>query len=536
MAKFNVRSTLSPVVSAVQSVRTPNTLTYEGGDGYTRDPQSELFVLATTQLHGEGSFYEKALDRDDRFCRLVRNCFTIDADWTARLLRWLRSEGNIRTAAIVGAAEYTAEFLVHYPDGVASQDTPSPRQVIASVLERADEPGELLAYWVSKYGRKIPKPIKRGIADAITSHDLAPGLYTERSFLKYDTASSGFRFGDVIELTHPIAGSPRQSDLFRHAINVRHGRGEEIPESLKTLQARRNLLAVPVAERRAVLGDPARIADAAMTWESLGPWLQGPMDAAAWESIIPSMGYMALLRNLRNFDEAHISDEVAATICARLADPDQVARSRQFPFRFYSAYRAAPTLRWGRALEKALDLSLTNIPALGGRTLILVDTSGSMHSAFSKDGTLMRWDAAALFGIALGMRCAQADVVSFSDWVIPFKLTRGGSVLRQVEQWHSGGWFQGRGTQTSAALRATYAGHDRVVILTDEQAFYDDRGVSNGVPAAVPLYTWNLAGYRAGHAPSGADNRHTFAGLTDQHFRTIALLETRQSAASWPFC
>ena len=66
-------------------------------------------------------------------------------------------------------------------------------------------------------------------------------------------------------------------------------------------------------------------------------------------------------------------------------------------------------------LEQALGHSLANVPSLGGRTLVLVDTSWSMHDAFSKDGTLKRWDAAVIFGVALALRCASADVVSFAS-------------------------------------------------------------------------------------------------------------------------
>src|SRR5690606_38818577 len=82
-----------------------------------------------------------------------------------------------------------------------------------------------------------------------------------------------------------------------------------IPESLRLLRARAELLALPVAERRGVLADPGRLTAAGMTWEAVAGWLQGPMDAEAWAAVIPSMGYMALLRNLRNFDEARIPDD-----------------------------------------------------------------------------------------------------------------------------------------------------------------------------------------------------------------------------------
>ena len=87
------------------------------------------------------------------------------------------------------------------------------------------------------------------------------------------------------------------------------------------------------------------LAEVGMTWEALARCLQGPMDANAWCAVIPSMGYMALLRNLRNFDEAGVPDEVAEQVAARLAAPEQVARARQFPMRFWVAYWSVPSLR-----------------------------------------------------------------------------------------------------------------------------------------------------------------------------------------------
>src|SRR6185312_4394114 len=159
---------------------------------------------------------------------------------------------------------------------------------------------------------------------------------------------------DVIELTHPTPVTSWQGGLFRHAIDRRHDRAASVPHGLSTIAARAGLMALPVADRRAVLADPRRLAAAGLTWESLAGWLQGPLDAAAWQAMIPSMGYMALLRNLRNFDDAGVPDHVAEQVAARLADPAQVTASRQLPMRFLSAYRAAPSLRWAAALDRAL--------------------------------------------------------------------------------------------------------------------------------------------------------------------------------------
>jgi len=542
MARFNQRGTrptaVSPVTTTGETART-----HEGGVGHLRDARSELYLLAVSNMVGTDTFYEDGNGRDDRYERLVRQLAVEDPEWSAGLLGWLRGEGNMRTAAIVGAAEFVKARLDAGPESLRNYGTTGlNRKVVASVLQRPDEPGELLAYWTSRYGRRIPKPVKRGIEDALGE------LYTERSLLKYDTDSKGFRFGDVIELVHPAPSALWQGDLFEHAIDRRHNRDKPIPESLQLLHTRAEIAKWDVEKRRALLARPDAadfLKHAGMTWEALAGWLQGPMDKTAWEAAIPSMGYMALLRNLRNFDQAGVSDEVAETVARKLADPEQVARSRQLPMRFYSAYRAAPSLRWGHALEKALTLSLDNIPALPGRTLVLVDTSSSMEDTFSKDGTLMRWDAAALFGIALGQRCAQADVVSFSSSryymsdppgakTKAFPLQRGESVLRAVGRWKDGGWFLGGGTDTALALRQEFKAHDRVVIVTDEQAGHDLTEVDRSIPQTTPMYTWNLAGYEAGHAPSGKSQRHTFGGLTDAAFRTIPLLEAGQHT-SWPW-
>ncbi|MFJ3445071.1 TROVE domain-containing protein [Streptomyces sp. NPDC086081] len=525
MARFNGKAARARPVSRVTS--TGRVLrTYEGGRGRERDARSELFLLAVSNFVSQQTFYESGADRDDRFRRLVRDLAVGDPEWTAGLLGWLRGAGNLRTASVVGAAEYVKARL----DAGATAG-PSNRRVVDSVLRRPDEPGELLAYWTATHGRNVPKPVKRGIADAVRR------LYHDKALLKYDTAAKGYRFGDVLNLTHaaPDPDKPWQGELFRYALDRRHHPDTAVPPaSSRTLAAHRALMALPVAERRAAVtaeGGAERLAEAGMTWEALAGWLQGPMDKAAWEAVIPSMGTMALVRNLRNFDEAGVSDEVAERVAARIADPAEVARSRQFPFRYLAAYQHAPSLRWSYALERALGHSLANVPVLPGRTLVLVDRSGSMFwSRLSDRSELNRADAAAIFGTALALRAEHADLVEFGTTSDHVRFRRGESVLRILDRFRSLG-----GTDTTEAVRRHYDRHDRVLIVTDEQYTHHHLGDPAGqVPADVPVYTWNLAGYRAGHGPSGTGNRHTFAGLSDAAFRMVPLIEASRDA-DWPW-
>ena len=519
------------LMSPVRAVR--RALTHEGGSAYQRDVKGELFLLAITNMVGEDTFYEAAGERDQRFRDLVHAAVAEDADWVARFVPWLRDVANMRSASVVIAVEYVRA------------GGPSGRRVVDSAMARADEPAEVLAYYTSRYGRALPQPIKRGVADA------ARRLYTQRAALKYDGQSRAWRMADVLELTHVKPRDDAQSALFRYLLDRRHGRDVVVPESLPMIRANVELLALPVDERRAwvdMAAESSAVADqlaaAGMTWESLSGWVQGSMDKAAWEAMIPSMGYMALLRNLRNFDEAGVGDDVAATVAAKLSDPREVARSRQFPYRFYSAFEAAPSLRWAYALERALESATGNIPAFDGRTLVLVDTSGSMSQrAFSRHSKMTPVTAAALFGVVMAKRGNAVDLHGFADGVFDHRVHRSGSVLKEVERFTARIGEVGHGTRIAEALRATYRRHGRVVIVSDMQTFPDTTWSGNGrfttvaadaVPQRVPVYAFNLGGYQATVLDAGRRNRHEFGGLNDATFKMLNLLESRTSAG-WPF-
>lgn len=522
MSRFNKRPS-GLLVPNQPIVSTPSVTARTGNNapGFVRDAKGELFLLAVSNFVGQDKFYESGKAGDNRFKALVQQVAQEDPAWMIRFLPWLRNEANMRTASIVGAIHAARMMLV--------TKRPGGRQLLASVLQRADEPGEALAFYMQEYGRNIPKPIKRGVADA------ASRLYNEFNTLKYDTASHGIRFGDVLELTHASPEREFQQVLFKHLIDRRHGR-DEIPSSLTTLHNNAKLRERVAAGGHQFLLDSGLLKGAGMTWEDALS-LAGnkvPKDKL-WEAMIPNMGYMALLRNLRNFDEAGVSDKTATWVGVQLASPEKVAYSRQLPMRFLSAFRSVSNVRWHVALEHALQASLANIPEFPGRTLILIDTSGSMGDKMSDRSELQRWDAAAIFGLALSQRCEKADVYSFSNRVLEFPLAKGASLLVMLEAFKRG-YFQGMGTATAHAVQTTFRGHQRVIILTDEQANYHGYGdVTAGViPAHIPVITFNLAGYKVGHMESGTPTRITIGGLSDQAFKLLPVLE-RRAAGHWPF-
>lgn len=581
MSKFNTKPDLfgragagagaSPIVVDRRS----SARTSEGAPAFTRSDRGQLFLTCTAGFIAENKFYETgdqtvervrtltaSIATEAKGRRTLAGAFTGKAvdtttgrvhaeepdtglEWLLPFVTWLRRKGNMRTAPIVVACEAVHARL---KAGIKGGN----RELISAALLRADEPGELIAYWRSRFGRTIPSCVKRGIGDTL------PKLYTEYSALKYDTSAHGVRFGDVLDITHWTHGAGGEfpnDELYRNTLHTwlldrRHNRADasdldRLGGQLPMVAARARLESIPVADRRALVGSAhldTWMREAGVTWEWLSGWLSDGkgMDAAAWEAVIPTMGYMALLRNLRNFDQAGVSDKVAAQVAAKLADPEQVARCKQFPFRFLSALREAPSLRWGHALDKALTLSTANVPVLPGKTLILVDTSGSMDAPMSGKSTVSCVDAAALFGTALAFRNqGNVDLAGWATGTYTHTITRGGSLIGEVKKFTGRAGSVGHGTDLAQALAKTFrrGEHARVFVFSDMQimadGWYGGRdAVNRYVPAEVPVYSWNLVGYAS--AMTAGTNRHELGGLTDATFRLVPVIEAAQ-AGVWPW-
>lgn len=525
----------------LKTKKTATTTTYEGAPAFEPKLKTELFQLAVSNMVGEQTFYEKADARDTRFADLVHRVAVKDPAWMLGFIGFLRGTANMRTASIVAAAEAVKARLdaghgtVHPGAKVIEleADPVTSRKIIDAALMRADEPGELLAYWLANHGRNVPKPVKRGLADA------AKRLYNEYSLLKYDTASHGVRFGDVLDLVHPTPATLWQGELFKYAIDRRHGRDETpsasglLPMAARRDEWRKNAQAPKISAKLLDgLLDDEVLKGAGMTWEDALSTLGGKVDKAKlWEAMIPNMGVMALIRNLRNFDEAGVSDKAAQHVIARLTDPAQIAKSRQLPFRFYTAYTQAPSDRWKHALGIALDLACANVPALPGRTLVLIDTSASMTNCnISEKSKVTAAQAAAVLGIVLAKRCG-AEVHGWATGTYRHDLVKGQNAMQGVDAFLKRTGEAGHGTDIRQALRL-YSGHDRVFLLSDMQGMgYSFHGTSANpdmgglIPAHVPLYTFVLNGYGRTPIVTGTPNRHALAGFGDSTFKIVPLLE-----------
>jgi hypothetical protein len=305
---------------------------------------------------------------------------------------------------------------------------------IAEVISRADELTELLAvYW--RNGKcPISKQMKLGLAKAFLKFD-------EYQLAKYNR-DGAIKLRDVLFLCHAKPLNKEQADLFLRLTN--------------------NTLATPD------------------TWEVA---LSGGADKKqAFTRLLQEgkLGYMALLRNLRNMEQVGVDrDLVKDALLSRKG------AQRVLPFRFTAAARACPA--YEAALDKAMMFSIEALPKLDGTTIVLVDVSGSMDAKLSVKSDLTRADAAAT--LASIINADDLRVFSFSERTVEVPARKGMAGVEAILK-------SQRHYSTNLREALDYVNtlkHNRLIVITDEQA-------SSRIPAPVckNAYMINVASARNG--------------------------------------
>lgn len=397
----------------------PAARTHEGGAGVPpKNPLAELRRAVASCLLWENAFYEEGVDIADRIAALVAQ---LGADEVSNLAVEARTGLKLRHAPLWLLA------------GLAKAGKGAKADTYPQVIKRADEMGELIAMHWKDGKRPLPAAMKRGIAEAFGAFDAYQlGKYNRKVAVSLK---------DVLRLVHPKPKSDEQAALWKGIID-------------------------------GTLASPD-------TWEVA--LSSGADKKETFERLIRDgkLGYLALLRNLRNMADAGCDNGlVRDAILARKGAHNVL------PFRFIAAARAAP--QFEPALDEALTSQIDGLPVLSGTTVVLVDVSGSMNDKLSSRSDLTRMDAAA--GLASIIN-GSVRVVTFSNQVVEVPPRRGMAGVDAIIGSQSHG-----GTYLGAAVQAVNSQipHDRLIVVTDEQS-HDAVGGPKGRG-----YMINVASYKNG--------------------------------------
>jgi 60 kDa SS-A/Ro ribonucleoprotein len=391
--------------------------TAEGARAVKTSAEGNLRRTVMTCLLWEDAFY---VDGQSVYERITQFAKAVKPETLAAIAVEARHEQNLRHVSLL-----LCSILATLHKGAIVSET------IAKVVTRTDELAELLAIHAKQRGVGVDKLKK------VMTHAMRKGL--RKAFLKFDeyqlakyNGDNAIKLRDVYFLVHPKPKSADQRALWERLVAGK--------------------LATPD------------------TWEA--NLTAGADKKDTFERLLSEgkLGYLALLRNLRKMEQEKVDAKlIKEAITARKG------AGRVLPFRFITAARHAP--KFERELDLALIGALADIEKLPGKTVLIVDVSGSMGAMLSRKSELSRLDtAAALAAFVSGVSeepVVYATAGSDGRRVHDTRLIPARQGMAMVDAIHKAARAQGGGgiflTQCMEKVSEAEKDADRVIVITDEQ-------------------------------------------------------------------
>jgi 60 kDa SS-A/Ro ribonucleoprotein len=355
MAKYNTKiaGTTQIVVNA------------QGGDSIKLSPELELIGLLATGL--DGRFYEKESEREARLISVIKTVGKKDPELVAKALVYARTIMGQRSVTHVGAVA-AVNVLSGNPIASRFYTKRDRKENHGGIVYRLDDILEIVAYYFLRNpGKPLPNSMKRGFKRALEASDTY-------ELAKYQGGGKAVSLVDIVNLVHPKPSEKMQETFkklmkgelkqFNTAEDKNTKSGQEVAEKVKTGKITKAQAVEELKEAK----------------------------AENWKQLIAdgTLGYLALLRNLRNIVEV-ASDEVFVKAMEMLVDEKRVRKSLVFPHQIDLAFevllneggnipmtRRNPLLT---AVNKAYEMAIPNLTDLFsyGRMAVVVDTSTSMR-------------------------------------------------------------------------------------------------------------------------------------------------------------
>lgn len=432
-----------------RKVSTP-VFTYEGGKASHIGFEEKLQRTVLCCLLNEDTFYEDGESIKDRIKEYMGK---VSTEFAIATLNKAKHEYHLR---------HTPLFMLTV---LASQGKLT-KELVYSTVTRVDDITELLAMYLEDGKKKsLPKQLQKGLAMSFDKFD-------EYQFGKYKGSKKTVSLKDAVMLCHPKAPNDEKNALYKKIVD--------------------NSLATP------------------LTWET--ELSAGKDKKAVFEGLLAQnkLGALALLRNLRNMEQAQVSQHA-------IVDGIKKMNVRGImPYNFYTANKYSAGT-YSKQLEAAmLQAARETFDKLEGYTLFMVDVSGSMSSKLAGKSEVSRGEAAASLAAIMDEVCEFDKVYTFDMDPHPTR-SKGFALADACSRCGGGTDVQGC---TNSAVASNTRPFDRVIIITDEQS--SGGRFSNAVLRIPHKYIVNVAPYQFGIAYG--DFVH-INGFSDGIFKYIAEYE-----------
>lgn len=235
----------------------------------------------------------------------------------------------------------------------------------------------------------------------------------------------GWSHKDMISMAHVSPAGEEHANLFAWAFNGPEAEGNDRGASL-TGDYMRTIKAFEWAKKASSTEEITQlITEYGLSWEHVPT--QFLKDPEVWRSLIPNLGYQALMRNLNKMPLDALSHTTEA-VCEQLTDQEKISKSRIHPFNILIGLKTYAEGRGFRgsktwnvnadvvdALDKAFYVSFGNLEKTGKRMLLLVDVSGSMRSRINGSPLSCAQAAGAISLVLKAQEGAGAHIYGFAD-------------------------------------------------------------------------------------------------------------------------
>jgi len=462
-----------------------------GGDAYEKTPELELVSILLTSFV-QDQYYRSSNDTMKRISDLLGK---VNPKFAAKAAVYARNEFKMRSITHVLAGELSKH--------ISGQSWA--KNFYRDVARRPDDMTEIVSYYFSKGNKKLPNSLKKGFAKAFDKFD-------RYQLAKYRGEGKDVSLVDLVNLVHPVP-TDKNADALNDLV-------DGVLKSTNTWESKMTKAGQ----------------------ESKSNEEKAENKAKVWYELLSEkkMGAMALVRNLRNIlDQSPESIDLAIDA---LKNENFIKNSMMLPFRFMSAINELEKVNFSRtgevisALNVALDNSLSNVPVFPGRTLVVLDDSGSMT-----------WNAAgdykspmqigSLFAAVL-MKTNKCDFMMFNSNAryvnnMNFGDSVGTLTNRIMAKATSGG------TNFPSIFEKADKAYDRIIILSDMQG-WQKGGWGNSLPTGAfntykkrmganpRVYSFDLQNYGTMQFPE--QNVYAIAGFSEKVFDVMEMLEQDKKA------
>ena len=257
------------------------------------------------------------------------------------------------------------------------------------------------------------------------------------------------------------------------------------------------------------------------------------------------LGYLALIRNLNNIIEAAPSVSwIEEWVCPMLVDEESIHRSLVFPYQLFVAYKnlKATPMCVRYALDKAFRIAVSNMTELPGRTLIVMDVSGSMDSPISDRSCVSIREVGACYVAALYLaNPGSLDFIKFGSYATRFHVSSKTDVFDMIDRIQDNQNL-GYGTHVECAIQEIDGSidYDRVFFISDMQVAYprnvywyaDENYVTPSLDDYMKLhkgtkvYSYDLANYATQVSNPNRGQLKLLTSLSDKVLSMIPILES----------